>query len=287
MHPLSEPTILLTDHTKLVLHLPSTWHLQSNPLSSTTAKCSICIPKRFHLQPIVWCANPFPPLFGSRLLPKIAVPRSFIPTFHRKSKNWTANPFRKIIKMANDSAEAWPAAEPRFLQRVLSAIDYRTLERNHQFVVGKDHRGNATENRCPHQVQSDRYMVASPHEIPFHRSWTHPLPRPSFTDVQVQIWSEESSDIPRSLKQALSSDKKSHRLLLKSKGYTSNIIAVCETLDDDIKDLFDDLKVYLVDDFDNRNSSNLTMEDRQRIAGFLRDASRDGVSQWVSKHRFV
>lgn len=46
-----------------------------------------------------------------------------------------------------------------------------------------------------------------------------------------------------------------------------------------MKDLFDDLKIYLIEDFDNRNSSNLTLEDRQRIAGFLKDASREGISQ--------
>lgn len=104
-----------------------------------------------------------------------------------------------------------------------------------------------------------------------------------FSELQTQIWTEESVDIPLSLKQALSQDKKSHRLLLKSKGYTPNIITVCDTLDRNMKDLFDDLKIYLVEEFDNRNSSNLTLEDRQRIAGFLKDASREGISQWVER----
>lgn len=99
------------------------------------------------------------------------------------------------------------------------------------------------------------------------------------SDLPPQIWIEESADIPLSLKQALSQDKRSHGLLLKSKGYTSNIINVCDTLDRNMKDLFDDLKIYLIEEFDNRNASNLTLEDRQRISGFLKDASREGVSQ--------
>lgn len=98
-------------------------------------------------------------------------------------------------------------------------------------------------------------------------------------DLQTQIWTEDSTDIPLSLKQALSQDKKCHRLLLKSKGYTLNIITVCDTLDRNMKDLFDDLKIYLVEELDNRNVSNLTLDDRQRIAGFLKDASREGIAQ--------
>lgn len=96
-----------------------------------------------------------------------------------------------------------------------------------------------------------------------------------------QIWMEESADIPQSLKQALSTDKQSHRLMLKSKGYTSNILTICETLDRNMKDLFDDLKIYLIDELDNRIPNNLTLEDRQRIGGFLKDASREGVAQYV------
>ncbi|XP_037038519.1 conserved oligomeric Golgi complex subunit 1 isoform X2 [Bradysia coprophila] len=101
-------------------------------------------------------------------------------------------------------------------------------------------------------------------------------------DLQVKIWDDESTDIPLSLKQALSQDKKCHRLLLKSKGYTQRVITVCDTLDRNMKDLFDDLKVYLVEELDSRNTSSLTLEDRQRIAGFLNDASRDGVSRLIT-----
>ncbi len=102
----------------------------------------------------------------------------------------------------------------------------------------------------------------------------------ALSDLQVQIWTEDLTDIPLSLKQALSNDNKSHRLLLKSKGYTPNIIAVCDTLDRNMNELFDDLKVYLIDESDNnRHISHLTFDERQRIVGFLKDASRDGISQ--------
>lgn len=136
----------------------------------------------------------------------------------------------------------------------------------------KNYWGGSTENWHFDQIKIERFVK---NRLSYFGAKNH-LPLP---ELQTQIWTEESTDIPLSLKQALSQDKGSHPLLLKSKGYTSNIIAVCDTLDRNMKELFDDLKIYLVEEIDNRNASTLTLEDRQRIAGFLKDASREGISQ--------
>lgn len=58
-------------------------------------------------------------------------------------------------------------------------------------------------------------------------------------------WTVHNADIPLSLKQALSAHKQSHRLLMRSKGYTPAIVDVCAQLDGQLQTIHDDLSLYL------------------------------------------
>lgn len=102
------------------------------------------------------------------------------------------------------------------------------------------------------------------------------------TQLKTYLWTEDQLDIPLSLKQALSSDKQHHKLLLKTKGYTPGIVAVCQSLDDKMKILFDDLKLYLSGSnsssgADVKQFGSGVPDDLEPMVAFLRTSSREGI----------
>lgn len=91
------------------------------------------------------------------------------------------------------------------------------------------------------------------------------------------MWTEESGDIPLRLKEALSTDKQCHKLLMKVKGYSPEIINVINLMDSSLKILNDDLKLYL-ENLENGIEMNDGKEHIE-IVKFLKDSSREGISQ--------
>lgn len=91
-------------------------------------------------------------------------------------------------------------------------------------------------------------------------------------------------DIPRSLKQALSSDKHCHKLLLKSKGYTAGIVAVCQSLDLNLQTIYNDLNMYFShgDGIARKSADNEASVDTADIVHYLQDSSRDGLSELIT-----
>lgn len=86
------------------------------------------------------------------------------------------------------------------------------------------------------------------------------------------IWTEEPGDIPLSLKQALSTERQSHKLLLKIRGYTPTIVQICESLDGNMQTLFSELKLYLSHDMEPDD-----VDVGKDIAAYLRTSSRESV----------
>lgn len=92
------------------------------------------------------------------------------------------------------------------------------------------------------------------------------------TEAKPQIWTEEPADIPLSLKQALSTERQSHKLLLKTRGYTPTIVQICESLDGNMQTLFSELKLYLSHDVEATD-----VDVGKEIAAYLRASSWDSV----------
>lgn len=96
----------------------------------------------------------------------------------------------------------------------------------------------------------------------------------------ISIWIQETADIPLSLKQALSSDKTHHHLLMKSKGFTTNILNICQTLDTNLKTLFEDLTLFVNGTgIESKRHEVFGSAEQDEIVTFLRSASQQGVSQ--------
>lgn len=70
-------------------------------------------------------------------------------------------------------------------------------------------------------------------------------PEKAFRSIRKMVWTEESSDIPQSLQQAICQDQKTHKLLMKTRGYSPEIVEVCENLDKRLELLFNDLSNYV------------------------------------------
>lgn len=92
-------------------------------------------------------------------------------------------------------------------------------------------------------------------------------------------WTPNSNDIPLSLKQALSNDKQCHRFLMKSKGYSSGIINICQSLDLNLKTINDELSLYLSQDTVSNDSLS---EDHSNVVQFLQSTSRDSISALIT-----
>lgn len=96
------------------------------------------------------------------------------------------------------------------------------------------------------------------------------------------FWIEDSADTPLSLKQALSSDQQSHKLLMKAKGFCKEICQACELFDNNVAVLYKDLSLYL-SAFASGQKSNQTdvdeKDDRAGIILFLSNCSQQYVER--------
>lgn len=103
-------------------------------------------------------------------------------------------------------------------------------------------------------------------------------------DMKHYVWVEDTSDNPMSLKDALSTNMQSHRLLMKVKGFTTSIVDVCNKIDGNLERLFSELKMYLggMSEWSELRRHKNTDADHQKIVSFLRECSKENVSSLVT-----
>lgn len=102
--------------------------------------------------------------------------------------------------------------------------------------------------------------------------------------LQKYVWAEDSTDNPLSLKDALSSNKSSHSLLMKVRGYTVPIVQLCNKIDGSLEKLFKDLKNYMknLSDSNQYRKMKKVDPDQQRIVTFLKECSRENISKLIT-----
>lgn len=104
-------------------------------------------------------------------------------------------------------------------------------------------------------------------------------------DLRHYIWSEDIQDNPKSLKEALSPTKRSHRLLMKASGYSPSIVALCEKIDLNLELLFSELKQYVCgtsDAFELKKIKSNENTNHQKLVQFLRDCSRHNIQSLIT-----
>lgn len=103
-------------------------------------------------------------------------------------------------------------------------------------------------------------------------------------DMKHYVWSEDSSDNPLSLKDALSPNLQSHLLLMKVKGFTTSIVDVCNKIDGNLDLLFTDLKAYLggMSDVSELRRAKDVDPNHKKIVLYLRDCSKDNISTLIT-----
>lgn len=97
--------------------------------------------------------------------------------------------------------------------------------------------------------------------------------------MKSYVWSEEPGDNPSSLKEALSTQKNTHRLLMKAKGFPLSIVDVCSKIDSNLELLFNELKLYLNE---QTGKSKVVPQEIQDIVLHLRECSRDNVASLIT-----
>lgn len=103
-------------------------------------------------------------------------------------------------------------------------------------------------------------------------------------DMKHYVWTEDAHDNPLSLKDALSSNKSSHRLLMKVKGFSTSIVELCNKIDGNLELLLTDLKTYLggISDVMELRREKDVATDHQQIIAYLRYCSRINLSALIS-----
>lgn len=105
----------------------------------------------------------------------------------------------------------------------------------------------------------------------------------AFFQVERSFWAEENGDDPLSLKQALSTASDSHKLLMKSKGFSRDICTICHMLDASAESIYNDLALYLnaTDDYGiaHKHDKPISPAEQQHIVMFLSVCSQDGITE--------
>lgn len=101
----------------------------------------------------------------------------------------------------------------------------------------------------------------------------------SLTDINtnaIDIWSENIIDLPSSLEVALSDDNKIKKLLMKTKGYDSDIITICAEFDEQLKSIISEMNVLL-------EEQATRAEDKLSLIVFLRETSEAQLTHFLSR----
>lgn len=99
--------------------------------------------------------------------------------------------------------------------------------------------------------------------------------------VSRSFWINEPGDNPLSLKQALSAKREDHRLLMKVKGYSESICAVCATFDRSTEAIYNDLNLYINSETAGEGlaASEVGAAEQEQIVAHLRQCSQDGIAE--------
>lgn len=103
-------------------------------------------------------------------------------------------------------------------------------------------------------------------------------------DMKRYVWTEDPLDNPQSLKDALSPNLASHRLLMKVKGFPTAIVDLCNKIDGNLELLFSDLKTYLggTSDVTELRRMKDVDPDHQKIVLYLRECSKQNISNLIT-----
>lgn len=101
------------------------------------------------------------------------------------------------------------------------------------------------------------------------------------------VWNENIvADIPKSLKEALSSNLQAHKLLMKSKGFSPPIVEFCDSLDKKLNNLFQDFSLFLTNDALGKKS-DLDIKEFDDLNLFFKEYAKKGVSEMINKIKLV
>lgn len=101
------------------------------------------------------------------------------------------------------------------------------------------------------------------------------------------VWNENIvADIPKSLKEALSSDVQVHKLLMKSKGFSPPIVEFCHSLDQKFNILFQDFNLYLTNDVMGKKSDD-DRKEFEDLSLFFKEYAKKGVTEMISKIKLI
>ncbi|XP_050327886.1 conserved oligomeric Golgi complex subunit 1 isoform X1 [Bactrocera neohumeralis] len=101
----------------------------------------------------------------------------------------------------------------------------------------------------------------------------------SLTDINLSsldIWYENINDLPSSLEVALSDDTKIKKMLMKTKGYDSDIISLCAEFDEKLKSIISEMNVLL-------EEQATRAEDKLSLIVFLRETSEAQLTHFLSR----
>lgn len=99
---------------------------------------------------------------------------------------------------------------------------------------------------------------------------------------EKSFWNEEIEDNPKSLKQALDMYRQSHRLLMKTKGYSIELCNICDDLDKSVESIYNDLSLYVsssaTEGIELKEDPSVRKE-QTHLVEFLRNCSQNGISE--------
>ncbi|CAO1415921.1 unnamed protein product [Diamesa serratosioi] len=103
-------------------------------------------------------------------------------------------------------------------------------------------------------------------------------------DMKSYVWTDDPLDTPLSLKDALSTNKQSHKLLMKVKGFSTSTVEVCNKIDTSLELLFNDLKMYLGDQNNvmEMRKTKPVDADHHKIILYLRECSKENISTLIT-----
>lgn len=102
--------------------------------------------------------------------------------------------------------------------------------------------------------------------------------------VSKSFWIDDSMDNPLSLKQALSSKREDHKLLMKVKGFGDSICTICNNFDQSTESIYNDLNLYINSDektngLTSKSDVAIDVSEQEQIVEHLRKCSQDGINE--------
>lgn len=100
------------------------------------------------------------------------------------------------------------------------------------------------------------------------------------SSTKPSLWQEFPSDLPNSLDQALNDDLKMKKLLMKSKGYSAQTIAIVTEFDKKLSEIINEMNILL-------DEPTTKLEDKQALTEFLRETALKHITEFIAKVREI